>query len=246
VLMTDRPTIVLVHGAWHGAWCWDLVAQRLRANGRDVVAVDLPGHGADDGAFTDLHGDADRVRAVLDSIEGDVVLVGHSYGGAVVTEAGVHPSVRRVVYLAAFCLEEGESCAYTLADDSEAQAISHEGRPNMATGFQFADDGTIVLTPEIATECFYQDCEPEGVAWAIEHLSPHPGAAFAWRATPSTYVVCTEDQGVHPELQRLMARRCTEVEEWPYGHSPFLADPDHVAARLDAVAGEAADPRHDG
>jgi pimeloyl-ACP methyl ester carboxylesterase len=60
--------------------------------------------------------------------------------------------------------------------------------------------------------------------------------AFAWRDRPSTYVVCTEDQAVHPDLQRLMARRCSEVEEWPYGHSPFLADPEHVAARFDALA----------
>src|SRR5437588_12900158 len=125
------PTIVLVHGAWHGAWCWDRVVERLEARGREVVAIDLPGHGDDPGPLTDLHGDADRVRSVLDRLDGDVLLVGHSYGGAVVTEAGTHPAVRRLVYVAAFCLDDGESCAHALADDPDAQAISHEGRPDM-------------------------------------------------------------------------------------------------------------------
>src|SRR4249920_292329 len=97
-------SVVLVHGAWHGAWCWEPVVDGLCARGIDVVAVDLPGHGEDRGTLTDLHGDAARVREVLDQLEAPVVLVGHSYGGAVITEAGVHPNVHQLVYVAAFAI----------------------------------------------------------------------------------------------------------------------------------------------
>ena len=89
----NRGIVVLVHGAWHGAWCWERVVDGLAAVAIESVAIDLPGHGEDPGPFSDLHGDAARVRSVLDRINRPVVLLGHSYGGAVVTEAGDHPSV---------------------------------------------------------------------------------------------------------------------------------------------------------
>src|ERR1700724_2435336 len=91
-------TVVLIHGAFHGAWCFDRVMPLLSQANVGAVAVDLPGHGHDIGPFTDLHGDASRVCDVLDRIDGEVVLLGHSYGGAVITEAGVHPAVRHLVY----------------------------------------------------------------------------------------------------------------------------------------------------
>src|SRR5438874_2230227 len=94
---------------WHGAGCFGRVLPLLDAAGVPAVAIDLPGHGADPGPVTDLHGDADRVRSVLDGIDGDVVLLGHSYGGAVITDAGTHPSVRHLVYLCALALDAGES-----------------------------------------------------------------------------------------------------------------------------------------
>src|SRR5438132_10381075 len=122
--------VVLVHGAFHGAWCFDRVLPLLRDAGVEAVAVDLPGHGDDAGPFADLHGDADRVRAVLDEAGDGAVLVGHSYGGAVVTEAGQHPAVAHVVYLCALALDEGESCATAAVDAAAGAGISHEGRPN--------------------------------------------------------------------------------------------------------------------
>ena len=88
-----RPTFVLVHGAWHGAWCWDHVSPLLSAAGFEVVCLDLPGRGQNTEPLADLHGDADAVTSVLDAVAGPVVLVGHSYGGAVITEAGDHDKV---------------------------------------------------------------------------------------------------------------------------------------------------------
>src|SRR4030088_1094188 len=104
-----KRTVVLVHGAWHGAWCFDRVMPLLEQVGIPAVAGDLPGHGQDPGPLTDLHGDAKRVREVLDGIDGDVVLLGHSYGGAVITEAGVHPAVTHLVYLCAVVPDAEES-----------------------------------------------------------------------------------------------------------------------------------------
>src|SRR3954469_4862085 len=112
----DAPmtaTVVLAQGAWPAAWCFERVLPLLESAGVPALTVDLPGHGADPGPVTDLHGDADRVRSGLDGVGGEVVLLGHSYGGAVITEAGVHPAVRHLVYLCALALDAGETCNRT-------------------------------------------------------------------------------------------------------------------------------------
>ena len=238
--MHDHPvpaTAVLVHGAWHGAWCFDRLMPLLAAAKVPAVAVDLPGHGADPGPFADLHGDADRVRAVLDTIDGDVVLLGHSYGGAVITEAGAHPAVCHLVYLCALALDDGESCAAAAVE--ETSGLSHEGRPSLADGWVQHADGTTTLTAEGAAACLYHDCDPATAAWAIARLGPQPmanlgqaPAAVAWRDRPSSYVVCSEDQAIHPGLQRVLARRCTATYEWATGHSPFANQPALLRALL--------------
>lgn len=100
----SAATVPLVHGAWHCRWCWERVTALLSKAGIASVAVDLPGHGDDAGPLGDLHADADRVRRVLDPPAGPVELAGHSYGGAVITDAGAHPAVARRVYLTALPL----------------------------------------------------------------------------------------------------------------------------------------------
>ncbi len=109
--MPDEPTpatVVLVHGAFHGAWCWDRVVPLLEAQGVPVVAFDLPGHGADPRPPGDLHEHGDALRAVLEGIDGPIVVVGHSYGGAVISDgaAGVD-GVVHLVYLAAIVADAG-------------------------------------------------------------------------------------------------------------------------------------------
>ena len=236
-------TVVLVHGAWHGAWCFDRVLPLLADAGVPAVAVDLPGHGADPGPVTDLHGDADRVRSVLDGIDGDVVLLGHSYGGAVITEAGVHPSVRHLVYLCALALDAGESC--NRAAVGEAEGISYEGRPSLSDSIVDRGDGTADLAPEGVALGLYNGLDDATVAWAVDHLTPQPlvnlqqePRAVAWRERPSTYVVCSDDMAVHPELQRVLAKRCTGSVEWDTSHSPFASHPQLVADLLIGLAHE--------
>ena len=235
-------TVVLVHGAWHGAWCFDRVMPLLAQVGVPAVAVDLPGHGGDAGPFTDLHGDADRVRSTLDAINGDVILLGHSYGGAVITEAGVHPAVAHLVYLCALALDMGESCID--AGGTETATLSHEGRPSLADAWVAHPDGTTTLTPGGAATCLYNDCDQDTQAWAIARLGPQPmsnlgevPAAVAWRERPSTYIVCDRDQAIHPGLQRILARRCTYRQVWSADHSPFASQPDRLSALLAGVAG---------
>ncbi len=216
----------------------------LTSAGVDCLALDLPGHGNDGGPCGDLYADVSRVREALDQFKGEVVLVGHSYGGAVITEAGLHPAVQHVVYLAAFALDAGESCI-SVAADVDARLISYEGRPNLGEGFMMGADDMITLDPSSAANCLYNECDPDTVASALARLGPQPlitlqGAPrqAAWRRKPSTYVVCGHDMAVHPDLQRMMARRCSSVIQWATDHSPFLCRPDLVAGLLaDLVTG---------
>jgi len=239
--------VVLVHGAWHGAWCWQPVVDGLRAQGVIVDAIDLPGHGDDTQPLTDLHGDAARVTAALDAlatVEPDpVVLVGHSYGGAVITQAGLHPSVAHLVYVAAFMLDEGESLLASATDDARAAAIDHTGRPDPAAALVFADDDTCTVSLDGAPTLFYNDCPPDVAAAATARLTPQPmtnlgqsPTTIAWRERPSTYAVCTLDNAVHPDLQRILADRATHQVEWASDHSPFLSHPEWVVDLLRDLA----------
>jgi pimeloyl-ACP methyl ester carboxylesterase len=216
----------------------------LTARGVRAVAVDLPGHGADDGPLTGLSGDAERVRDALDQFDEPGVLVGHSYGGVVITQAGLHPRVSDLVYLASFNLDENESAMSVAVAESTRAAIDYSDRPDALAHTHVDEDGTSTIDVEGARTLFYNDCPDALAQWAASRLGPHPIAslsevpdAVAWRHRPSTYAVCTRDNIVHPELQRILARRADHVVEWPTGHSPFLSRPDLVADLLVEVAG---------
>jgi pimeloyl-ACP methyl ester carboxylesterase len=193
--------------------------------------------------MSDLHGDSARVRSVLDGIDPPVVLVGHSYGGAVITEAGDHPAVAHLVYLCALALDEVETCASAASAEVAAAGISHEGRPDLGAGFIPDDQGGVTLDRSVAAACLYNDCDPDTVNWALDRLGAQPlvtlqqaPSRVAWWAKPSTYIVCANDLAIHPDLQRILAKRCTNSTEWHSGHSPFLSQPDRLAATLRLLA----------
>jgi len=238
----QRP-IVLVHGAWHGAWCWAALQAALDVRGLVSFAIDLPGHGASVLPLGDLHGDADHVATVLDRLAlSDVVLVGHSYGGAVVTDAAAdRTDVAHLVYLTAFALLAGESVMDPLG-----------ALPRESTALQACmngnDDGTFTIDPLGATAAFYAECPPGVARSAIARLGPQPMSTFtqpvraASPTIPSTYVYCARDQAIHPNHQAYLAQRCGARVDLDTDHSPMISAAEELADILAALAVPATEP----
>jgi pimeloyl-ACP methyl ester carboxylesterase len=238
--VTVPTTILLVHGAWHGAWCWAALQAELDRRGVPSLAVELPGHGASREPFGDLYGDAQTVADVLDRLDRPVVLVGHSYGGAVITEAATrHPAdVAHLVYLTAFCLDEGEALLPMV------QAKLPQVEVPIAGGFHTSEDGSMLIMDEsYCVPAFYGECSPQVAAAAIARLCPQPTASFVqpvtgapWKTLPSTYVRCTLDGAIHIDQQDWMARRCADVVTIETDHSPFASRPVETADILERLA----------
>lgn len=224
-----NPTLVLLHGAWHGSWCWEQLEMSL--GDVPLQTVDLPSSGNNPAALGDLYADAEAVRSALSKIEGPTVVVGHSYGGAVMTEAVTADSgVAHLVYLCAFLLEKGESLAGAVGGTAPAW-------------WDVRGDHVLVRTP---AEIFYNDVSPELTARSVQRLTAHSLAAFGqpltnvgWEAVPSTYVICEQDQAIPPVAQEAMAQRAGEVLRMDTGHSPFLSQPEALAGLLQAIVDRA-------
>lgn len=239
-------TVLLVHGAWHDARCFERLVGALTERDVTAIAIDRPGHGASTEALGDLATDAAATRAALARIDGPVVLVGHSYGGAVISEAGDAPNVARLVYLCALVLDEGESCADAGANDGITDTVAAGSELGTNDAIRFHDDGTMTVDLDIARRAFYHDCDPATADAAIAQLQPQSAASLggaatraAWRQKPSTYVVCADDRAIPPSLQRALARRCSDTIELAASHSPFLSMPDRLADELAAIARDA-------
>lgn len=217
--------VLFVHGAFvrDGAWWWQPTAEVLARHGLRSSAVVLPSCEAEPRG--DLHDDAAAVRTLLDASGEPVLLVGHSYGGMVITEAGNHPAVHRLVYVTSFLPDVGEA----LADFGGAEPPRHDSH----------GDGTASVREELVRPLFAQDFDDTTYAGAAARLTPQNEAVFgqrtttaAWREIPSTYLVCAEDRATLPEKQRDQAKRATEVVELPVPHHPFVTRPDLVAGVL--------------
>lgn len=226
--------VVLVHGAWHGPWCWDRVTPMLRERGIETITVDLPSMDVQAGYVTTLHDDAKTLRGALDAVDRPAVVVGHSYGGMVITEgAAAHPMVKHLVYLTAFMPDAGQS----LLD-----LFTATPNPELMASLRVTDDGRQALDPACVEPLFYNDCDAATVVWATERLRPMLSDGrlaverAAWRGIPSTYVVCALDKTIPPELQREMAKQANEVIEWDTSHSPFASRPDLVADLCERLA----------
>ena len=183
---------------------------------------------------------------MLDGSADAVVLVGHSYGGVVITDAGAHPAVERLVYVCAFAVDEDETVI--------GVALDHEEQPELAAAIAMHDDGTSTLDPALVGAALYGDCDARrrragaGSAAAAAAASASPSPRRPWRGgtSPTTYVVCGADRAVPPSLQRTMAERIPDVAlvEWPDGsHSPFLSRPGDVVDLLAGLAARREGPR---
>lgn len=237
-------TVVLVPGGFLGPWIWQDVESQLRVAGVQARAVTLASVAdADAPASCGFAEDVSAVRAALEEVEPPVVLCGHSYGGAVITEAasGPHPSVRRLVYLAGAAPDVGESLAdlgptaLTAVSDDEAETSSNA---NEAEQVRLHSDGTIELVVEAAIAGLFNDCDTERANEAAALLRPmnsavnlQPVTAAPWREVSTTYVRCAEDQ-VPELLSADFLDYVDDVVELPTGHCPQWSRPELVASLL--------------
>jgi pimeloyl-ACP methyl ester carboxylesterase len=225
-----RATLVLVHGAWHGPWCWELLSPHLRGQALAVQTVELPSMTS--AVPAGLPEDAAHLGEVLRQIAGPVILCGHSYGGMVVTATRTEQAdVRHLVYLCAYMTEAGESVESSLR-------AAGERRPGH--WIRRLPDGRNQVDRERAATLFYEDCAPALQDWALAQLRPQwaqclvqPSGPPAWRRHPSTYVICTADMALSPHVQReAYAPRAQRIVTLPSGHSPFLSVPQQLAQVL--------------
>lgn len=216
-----RPTLLLVHGAWHGGWCWDKLRAALDVEDLQTRTVELPSTGGHGGIADDVR----AIREVLAALEGPVVVVAHSYGGIPVTQAiaDAH-NVVHAVYLAAFQLDVGESL------------LGFYGAP-IPSGADVAQ-----AVPDDPISQFYADVPRSEAENAVERLLPQSTKSFVdaveragWRDVPSTYIVCENDQAFPAERQETLAVRSVEVHRLASSHSPFLSMPGELASLLSKI-----------
>jgi pimeloyl-ACP methyl ester carboxylesterase len=227
--MTTKPTIILVHGFWGGAAHWSkVIAQLSRMGHRSLRAVENP--------LTSLADDVERTRKMVAQASGPVLLVGHSYGGAVITGAGTAPNVVGLVYIAAFAPDAGE----TLGEIMQA-APPPAGAAHVAPD----SDGYVWIDPAKFGESFCQDLPAdEQLVMAVTQKAPlgstfgDKSGAPAWKSKPSWYQVSSEDRMIHPDNQRRMAARigAKKIVTLAAGHASLASKPAEVAALIDEAA----------
>lgn len=249
-------TFILVHGAFHGGWCWQRVAPLLERAGHRVLAPDLPGSGHDPSPPTEarLSSYAGRIAALIDSLVDRPILVGHDLGSVVCAQVAEQRAWRVVgsVHLAGPMLRSGESVRGLLAEfaartpaDDRAEGPDDDHAMRCA---RLSADGLCLQLPPAATrELYYHRCHPEDAVQAAARLSPQPAAVYGdpvqlttdgWGRVPRWYVECTDDQAIPPSLQRRMIERVSlrKVYELDADHAPFLSAPVELAEVLLDVA----------
>lgn len=226
--MNNKPTIILVHGFWGGAAHWSKVITDLSHRGYEALrAVELP--------LTSLADDVERTRKMIAQVKGDVLLVGHSYGGAVITEVGNQSNVVGLVYIAAFAPDAGESPG----------GITQQHLPVGAPNLEPDSDGYLWVKADKYHESFCQDLtNDEGLVMGITQKAPVAStfgdtiSTPAWKTKPSWYQISTEDRMIHPENQALMSARLNaqKVISLNASHASLASKPKEVADLIDEAA----------
>ncbi|MEO8726185.1 MAG: alpha/beta hydrolase [Acidobacteriaceae bacterium] len=226
--MTTKPTVILVHGFWGGAAHWSKVITRLNKKGyTSIFAVENP--------LTSLADDAERTRKMIAQQKGPVLLVGHSYGGAVITQAGDQPNVVGLVYIAAFAPDDGESPGGITAANPPAAAAN-----------LFPDsDGYLWVKQDKFHESFCQDLTAEeGLVMAVTQKAPLASTfgdkitAPAWKNKPSWYQISSNDRMINPENEKMMSKRlgAEKIITLESSHASLASRPDEVTALIDEAA----------
>jgi pimeloyl-ACP methyl ester carboxylesterase len=226
---TGIKNVVLVHGAFADGSGWEAVAKILEKDGYTVSVAQPP-----ETSYVD---DQKYTKAAIDAMDGPVVLVGHSYGGSIITEAGNDPKVSALVYIAAFALDEGESCA------SIEQAV-----PQASKAFKPDSNGNWWIDQEHFAADFAADVPP-----AVSHFMAisqvpistdsftHKVASPAWKTKPTWYMVASADRSINPEQERMMAKRANAktIEVKGASHAAYLSHPKETAKLIEEAASSA-------
>ncbi len=232
--MSDRPNIVLVHGAWADGSSWSGVVQRLQAAGYHVIAPQFP--------ETSLADDVARLRHVLKRQDGPTVVAGHSYGGQIITALGTDaPNVVGIVYVAAFGLDEGESIGQ----------LAGQGPPTPALAHLDVDDlGFVWLPEDDFVAHFAADVEPAAAKVMFAVQQPLAASTFgdvmgvpAWKSHPTWFMVAANDEAIPPDAERQFAARMgAKTFEIASGHVAMVSHPDEVAELIVSAAESVATP----
>jgi len=228
--MSNKPSVVLVHGFWGGAAHWAKVIVELNGRGYDPLhAVENP--------LTSLYDDAERTQKMVKQVDGPVLLVGHSYGGAVITQAGDLPNVVGLVYVAAFAPDAGEN----LGEISEWNVAAAAAAGNVVPD----SDGYVWIKQDKFRESFCQDLPAdEALVMAVTQKAP-VGSTFgdavsdpAWKKKPTWYQVSTSDRMIHPDSERRMAERMNprSTIELDASHASLASQPSAIADLIDQAA----------
>src|SRR5215813_4992259 len=216
--MNTKATIVFVHGLWADGSSWGKLINPLVDKGYEVISVQNP--------TTSLEDDVTATQRAIDRAAGDVILVGHSWGGFVITEAGVDPRVKALVYIAAFAPDKGETGA----------SLNESVSPTILPGFVQNANGYLTLSREGVGKAFASDLTPkeQDVVYAVQE--PAAQKVFgdvannvAWKTKPSWFVVASEDNAINPELERRMAKRANaKTTVLKSSHVAMLSKPNEV------------------
>jgi pimeloyl-ACP methyl ester carboxylesterase len=226
--VNGRPNIVLVHGAWADGSCWSGVIERLQADGFQVRAPQFP--------LTSLAEDIARLRQVLDFQEGPTIIVGHSYGGQIITALGEDArNVIGLVYIAAFGLDEGESLGALLSQGPVTPALAHLFTDSRGFGW---------LSEEDFVNHFAADVDQKRARVMYAAQQPLASSAFtdvmgvpAWKSLPSWYLVAQNDEAIPPDAERQFAGRMgATTVEIPSSHVAMVSHPDEVADLVEKAA----------
>jgi len=236
-------TFVLVHGGWNGGWCWEKVVPLLEEAGHEAEAPDLPGSGDDPTPIPEvsLQGYADWISGVLDAQSEPVVLVGHSSGGVVISQAAEQrpDKVKLLVYLAAFLLRDGETL-FSVAENETGSLIL----PNLVMS---EDGASATIREDVIKEALFHDCSDDDAERAKSRFAPQALAPFVtplalteenFGRVPRVYIETLQDRAVSPSFQKEMYERlpCQKVVSMDTSHSPFFSAPEDLAGHLEFLA----------
>lgn len=244
-------TYILIHGGWHGAWCWKIVVPLLEANGNRVLAIDLPSHGEDKtpAATVTLNDYVQKVVSLANAQTGPVILVGHSMAGVVIAQAAEvlgKEKVSKLVFLDAFMPKNGES-VFALAGKAEAHnkaAGKLASKPSVTESLMVSrDQKTSVIKPGLVGQLFYHDCSAEDVAFAQAHVGAQSMACLGtpvtvtdahYGAVPKVYILCTHSK----DLDKSSLAKNVPIQKMytlASSHSPFFSMPEKLVAILEEL-----------